>query len=123
MSGTRQPGRGREGVTITGTLTLTNQDVGKCILSNASGACTVTLPDPSTCNPGDDILIVNMVDQNLIVALDEKIMTLNNAAADSVAFQTSSEKIGGAFLCVCTGTKWACLPMAEETQTITVATD
>lgn len=121
MSGFRQPGRGREAVTVAASVTLTNHDVGKTLLVTA--AATVTMPNPATCNAGDDILIINTADSDLTVALDEKILTKNNAAADSVAYSTSSEKIGGAFLMVCTGTKWAALPLAEEAQTITVATD
>jgi len=121
MSGLRQPGRGREAVTVTGNVTLTNHDVGKTFLVTA--ASVVTMPNPGTCLPGDDILIIQTSDNDLTVSLDEKILTKNNAAADSVAYSTSSEKIGGAFLCVCTGTKWAALPLAEEAQTITVTTD
>lgn len=123
MPGTRQPGHAREGVLITASTTLTNFDCGKTIFSNASGACTVTMPDPSTCPVGADILIMNLVDQDLIVALNEKIVTKNNAAADSVALSTASEKIGGGFWMHCTGSLWVALPLAEEAQTITVATD
>lgn len=121
MSGLRQPGRGREVVTTSGNITLTNHDVGKTVI--ATGAAVVTLPNPGTCTAGDDILVIQTADSDLTVSLDEKIITKNNAAADAVAFSTSSEKIGGAFLCVCTGTKWAALPLAEETQTVTVTTD
>lgn len=120
MSGFRQPGRGREGITLATSTTLTNQDVGKTFFSAGSGALTVTLPDPATCSPGDEIVITNTVDQNLLVSLTSKLITLNNATATTVAAQTSSEKIGAAFLCICTGTKWQVCPMTEETQTLTV---
>ena len=123
MAGLRQPGRGREGITVTASVTLTNHDVGKTYFSNAGAACTFTLPAPGTCNAGDEILFVNLVDQNMLIALNELIITKNNAAADSVSFETSSEKIGAAALAVCTGSKWAVLPLAEELMTITVATD
>lgn len=123
MAGLRQPGRGREGITVTASTTLTSHDVGKTFFSAASGACTFTMPNPATCSPGDEIILINTVDQNMLAALDEKILFKGNAAADSVSYETSSEKIGGAFLMVCTGTKWAALPLAEEAVTITVVTD
>ncbi len=120
-SGLRQPGRGREGLTITGSVTLTNQDIGKTIISNAGGACTVTMPDPATCSPGDDIYILNIVGQNLLVTSTSKLVTFNNASASTVAYQTSSELIGGAFLLTCVGAKWHVAIFAEETQTVTVS--
>lgn len=121
MAGLRQPGRGREAISVAASTTLTNHDVGKCILVTA--VATITMPDPATCSAGDEILIINTADSDLTVSYNEKILFKNNAAADSVAYSTSSEKIGGAFLMVCTGTLWAALPLAEEAQTITVGTD
>lgn len=124
MAGLRQPGRGRELITTTASLTLTNQDVGKTVCNvDAAGAVTVTLPNPSTCDPGSDILVLSCADQNLIASCDEKLITFNNVAADSVALQTASEKAGGGFLFTCVGASWHCLPMVTEAQTITVGTD
>jgi hypothetical protein len=123
MAGLRQPGRQREAVTLTATQTLTRFDVGKTFLINGGGAVVITLPDPLQCNAGDDMIFINIADQDLTVGLNEKILTKNNAAADSVAFSTSSEKIGAALYVVCTGTLWAAIPWAEEAVTMTVATD
>lgn len=124
MSGTRQPGRNRELITLTATtLTVTPHDAGKTIVCNASGATTITMADPGTFTPGCDVLIVNLADQDLTVSCNEKIVTKNNAAADSVALSTSNEKIGGGFWMHCLGTLWLALPLAEEAQTVTVGTD
>jgi hypothetical protein len=123
MSGTRQPGGNKEVVVVTATMTLSSHHVGKTILVESSAACTLTMPTPEQCLKGGEMLIINSADQNLIVGLDEKIITKNNLAADSVAYQTAGELIGGAFLMVNTGSKWAALPLAEEAVTITVATD
>lgn len=123
MPGLRQPGRNREGVTLTATQTLTRHDVGKTFFVNGSGAVVITMPSPATCQPGDDMLFINIADQDLTIGLDEKILTKNNAAADSIAFSTSGEKIGSTALLVCTGTLWAAIPLAEEAVTMTVATD
>jgi hypothetical protein len=115
------PKRDREGVSVTGTLSLSPSDVGKTLF--ATGGATITLPNPAQCEIGDDILIINTSDDTLTVSYNEKIITLNNVAADAVALSTSSEKAGGGFWCHCTGSKWACLPLTEETQTVTVTTD
>lgn len=50
-------------------------------------------------------------------------VTFNDLAADSVAFSTSSELIGGSAEVFCDGTTLFVLPrIAVETQTVTVAT-
>jgi hypothetical protein len=108
-------------VSLSASATLTNQDVGKTFFAAGSGALTVTMPDPTTCEAGTDILVLNTVDQNLLVTSTSKLITLNNATASTVAFQTSSEKIGGGFLLTSTGTKWHVGILAEETQTVTVS--
>lgn len=123
MSGTRQPGGNREVVVVTGTMTLTDWHVGKTILVESSASCTLTMPTPAQCLKGGDILIINCADQDLVVGLNELIITKHNLAADSVSYATANEKIGGAFWMFNTGSKWAALPLAEEAVTITVATD
>lgn len=123
MAGLRQPGRNRETVELTATQTMTTFDIGKTFLVNGSGAVVITLPAPADTPVGGDMLFINIADQDLTVGLNEKVLTKNNAAADSVAYSTSGEKIGGAFWCINTGALWAILPLAEETQTITVTTD
>ena len=125
MAGTRQPGRQRELITTTASITLTNFDVGKTVCNvGASGAVTITLPTPASCIAGDDILVLSCADQDLIVASGtaDTLITLNDIAADSVALSTASEKAGGGFLFTCVGALWHCLDMTGETQTVTVVT-
>ena len=125
MAGTRQPGRNRELITTTASITLSPGDMGKTICNvGASGAVTVTLPTATTCRPGDDVIVLSCADQNLIVATatTDTLITLNDIAADSVALQTSGEKAGGGFQFTCVGSLWHCLVLCEETQTVTVVT-
>lgn len=87
----------------------------------ATGAVTFTLPAVAD-NAGKWCLFINAADQNMIVAgPDEGVLTFNDLTADSIAFQTTSEKIGGMFLAICDGTSWCVAPIATETQTVTVA--
>ena len=122
MAGLRMPGLGREYVAVTGNTTLTNFDVGKTFSNlGAAGSVTITLPDPTTCQPGDDIRILACADQTLAFTSTSKLITFNNAAASTCTLSTSGEKIGGGFTVTCTGAKWHVLMHLEETQTVTVS--
>ena len=86
----------------------------------AAGAVTFTLPAAAN-SKGGIVEFYCVADQNMIVAgQDEEIVSLNDLTADSVAFQTSSEKIGGGFRAVCDGTSWIVVPLAGEAQTVTI---
>lgn len=125
MAGSRQPGRQRELITATASVTLTAYDVGKTVCNvGATGSVTITLPTPASCKGGDDILVLSCADQDLIVASGtaDTLITLNDVAADSVALSTTSEKAGGGFLFTCVGSKWHVACLTEETQTVTVVT-
>jgi len=88
----------------------------------ASGAVTFTLPAAATAGAGKWVEFYNVADQNMIIAgQDEELVVFNDLTADSIAFQTTSEKIGGGVRCVCDGTSWICVPLATETQTVTIA--
>jgi len=52
----------------------------------------------------------------------DTLLTFNDAAADSVGFATSSEKMGGAFLVWCDKTTVGAIPMGAggHVQTLTV---
>jgi hypothetical protein len=106
----------------TTSYTVTSDDFGSVFTTRgAGGAITFTLPAASSVNKGDWALFINVADQNMIVAgADEGLVVINDLTADSIAFQTTSEKIGGAFLAISDGTSWTVLPIATETQTVTV---
>jgi hypothetical protein len=100
-------------------------DSGKLLTTTgASGAVTFTLPTPAASIKGAHIYLFNTVDQNMVVgcATNDKIVTLNDAAADSVTFSTSSEKIGAAVHAVCDGSLWLVMDKSENSITSTIAT-
>lgn len=106
----------------TASYTVTPDDFGSVLTTRgAGGAITFTLPAASAVNKGEFVLFVNVANQNMIVAgADEGLVVINDLTADSIAFQTGSEKIGGAFLAISDGSSWCVAPLATETQTITV---
>ena len=106
----------------TASYTITIADYSKVFTTRgATGAVTFTLPAASNSNKGEWVLFISVADQNMIVAgADEGLLVFNDLTADSIAYQTGSEKIAGAFVALSDGTSWAVLPVASETQTITV---
>ena len=109
-------------VAKTASCTITSADFGTVFTTRgATGAVTFTLPSAASKNKGEWMLFLNVADQNMIIAGSTSgIVAFNDLTADSVAYQTASEKIGGAFLAISDGTSWIVVPMAMETQTITV---
>lgn len=109
----------------TGDYTVTVSDLGKIFTTRgAAGAVTFTLPAVSSSIPtGVSTLFYNVADQDMIVAgTAGELVTFNDAAANSVAFSTSAEQIGGCLEAVCDGTSWLIIIHGEETATSTVAT-
>jgi len=92
--------------------------------TGATAAINFTLPAISD---GPFIFyFVNGADQNLTVtaATADTIVTFNDLAADSLAYSTASEKIGGAIMVFSDGTTLFALPFAAggHLQTVTIAT-
>jgi hypothetical protein len=108
--------------TVTASLTVTEAMAGTMFLSAGAGAVTFTLP--ATPKRGLEYTFYNTVNQNMIVtcATTDIMITLNDAAADSVTLSTASEMIGGSFRVIGDGTKWVVIPSLWEAQTVTVAT-
>jgi hypothetical protein len=92
----------------------------------AAGAVNFTLP--TTASLGLYYGFYNVADQSMLVASGtaDKVVAFNDQTADSVAFSTSSEKIGGSFVVVADGTGWLVFPfnfgLGTTAQTVTVAT-
>ena len=105
--------------------TLTQAESGSIILVvGSTGAVNITLPAITKGKPFE-FEIINCSDQNLTVTAEtaDTINTYNDLAADSVAFSTASEKIGGAFRVVCDGVTLCVLARpATIYQTVTIAT-
>jgi hypothetical protein len=51
-----------------------------------------------------------------------ELVYFNDLTANSVAFSTTSEKVGGTFLAISDGTSWIIVPIVMESQTVTVVT-
>ena len=125
MSGLRQPGGNKEIVNTVGTaLAVTPHDVGK-VLSNLdnTGNVAYTFQTAANFRPGDQITVLSADGGTLTCAFTAgQLITFNNVAATSVALSTSNEIIGGGFIFTClSAAKWHCMPLLEETQTMTVA--
>jgi hypothetical protein len=92
--------------------------------TGATAAVNFTLPAING-NPFR-FLFINGADQNMTVTANaaDTIVTYNDLAADSVAFSTASEKIGGVVEVWCDGTTLFVLPRAADGryQTATIAT-
>jgi len=91
----------------------------------ASGAVTLTLPPTGSISVGWWCQYFIVADQTVTIASSgssDDIAAFNDAAADSVAFSTSSEKIGSGGTLVWDGTNWLLfLNLGSETATPTIA--
>jgi hypothetical protein len=103
----------------TGDYTVVIADTGKVLTTlGASGAVNFTLPAVASAT-GREFTFVNAVDQNMTVTAPSGTMvTFNNAAATSVAFSTSSQKIGGGVRVVCDGAHYYAFPSGSNTVTV-----
>ena len=101
----------------TGNYTVTAAETGTIFIANGSGALSFTLP---TAADGLFYLFVNKADQNMTITYGttDKIITFNDAAADSVAYSTSSEKIGACALAFSDGTNWYVINLSTNTATV-----
>lgn len=91
----------------------------------AAGAVNFTLPATSTISAGWWAEFFSAADQNMTVtaATADTITAFNDLTADSIAFSTASEKIGGGVRMVWDGTGWLTfVHLGIETQTPTIAT-
>lgn len=111
-------------VAKTADYTVTAADSGTIFhTTGATAAVNFTLPAIST-GPFYFLFIAG-ADQNLTVTAEtaDTAVTYNDLTADSVAFSTASEKIGGAIEVYCDGTTLFVLGRpATIYQTITIAT-
>lgn len=123
-------GAKRRVVAKTGDYTITAADSGKVLTNRgAAGAVIFTLPTVAAAFDGVDVTVYVVAAQDVTVSAQTagQIVTFNDATANSMAFSTASEKIGGGFRCVCDGTSWLVLPftwadVGGATQTASVVT-
>ena len=87
---------------------------------------TFTLPATADMVAGEFYVFMSAVDAvefKVAGGTADKMVTFNDATADSIAFSTSGEYIGGWVMAVCDGSRWytSCL-LANDAQTPTIAT-
>lgn len=125
MTGTWSRSGIREVIALTASATIANVDMGKTFTNRgATGSITITLPAPSGDNKGGKVTVRVVADQTVVVncATNDLIVIFNDAAADSVAWQTTGEKIGGAGEFESDGTNWFFSNKSAGANTITTAT-
>lgn len=112
---------GQNVANATADTTVTEAMAGTMFVTAGTGALTFTLPSPKR---GLEYSFYNAVDQNMVItcATTDVLIAYNDIAADSVALSTASEKVGGSFRVIGTGTKWLVVPYLWEGQTPTLAT-
>lgn len=108
---------------VAASVTLTVNDGSRVYVTTA--ATTYTLPAVATLYDGWNATFFNAADVNMIVtAPANKLVAFNNAAATSIAFSTTSEKIGSGVKIIYDGvlTKYLALPiLGAETATPTIS--
>jgi len=114
----------RNVVAKTASYTVVAADHGTLFTNRgATGAVTFTLP--ATASVGLRYGFYVVADQNVIVASGtaDTLVVHNDATADSIAFQTASEKIGGMVEVIGDGTGWLTrVSLGFESQTVTIVT-
>lgn len=115
----RQEGSGLDRVIAkTGDYTVLSTDNNTIFTTTgAAGAVNFTLP---TLARGLRFRFFNTVDQNMVITGDNNIVALHDAAASTLTFSTSSQKIGACVEVVANeaGTKWLAFVGAGATVTI-----
>ena len=108
-------------VTVTADTTVVASDSGVLMVAGGTANLTFTLPAVADCK-GKMFMFVNLVNYNMTIAgATSVIVALHNAAAASVAFSTTSEKIGGAFLIIGDGTYYYAFNFSAGANMVTVA--
>lgn len=105
-------------------LVLNDDDYGKCYLLSPTNPLTITLP-PNGAPAGANIEFLVLVDQTVTVqaktggTLIANSGTTGTLSGSSVAFSTSSRKIGSALRCISTGTAWLAANAGPTTMSVT----
>ena len=105
-------------------LTVTKQQSGTYFVNTAATEAEINFTLPAITDGPWVFWFIAVADVNLKVTAEtaDTLLTFNDAAADSVSFETSSMKMGGAFMCLCDGTTAIAIPMGAggHVQTLTV---
>ncbi|HKZ53749.1 MAG TPA: hypothetical protein VJ085_10775 [Candidatus Acidoferrales bacterium] len=99
-------------------------DLGTLFTTRGATTPTLYLPITGDVPAGWWCMVYSAADSNVVVAVHntlDNMTTFNDLTADSVAYSTATEIIGGGWMFVWDGTGWLTFIFAEETQTMTVA--
>lgn len=107
-------------------LTLVAKDSGTIYVTTAATEAEVVFTLPAIADGPWFFMFVNTADVSLKVsaASADTLIAFNDLEADSVSFETSSEKIAGGFIAICDGTSVIAVPLGAggHVQTLTVST-
>lgn len=110
----------------TASYSIKPEDIGVLFTNRgASGAVVFTLPPNASIASGWFCEFFVVANQSFQVKSDtaDTMVCFNDAAADSITFNTSNERIGAGVRCIWDGTGWLTfVHLGAETQTPTIAT-
>lgn len=108
--------------TKTAAYTCLREDSGK-VFDTVGATAAVTFTLPAVTITGWTARFVCGADVGMTVASAEgdNMVAINDASADSIAFNTTAERIGASVMVVSNGTKWLIFIGADEAQTATIA--
>lgn len=127
LTGTRFFGMFNNIVAKTTAYTVKEYESGT-LFTTRGAAADLTFTLPTTAKKGLYYGFYNVADYEMLVASGtaDTMVSFNDAAADSVAFTTASEQIGGSFVVMGDGTSWLVFPfsfgLGLTAQTVTTAT-
>lgn len=100
-------------------LTITSAQYGSTLFWSPAGTATATLPANGAASGAwfDLILLTNQT-VTISAATADTLITLNDTAADSVAFSTASVKIGAMVRFISNGSFWVAVNLSNHTMTI-----
>jgi hypothetical protein len=107
-------------VVTTQTKTFVAADCGKIWLASYAGASTFTLPANTSAKAGRILIVGQTVDQDLTIAAAaaDTLITDGDLQADSVAFSTTSHKIGSLAIFIGIGGSWLAVSLGGTTMTV-----
>jgi hypothetical protein len=100
-------------------LTITSAQYGSTLLWSPGGTATATLPaNGAAAGAWFDIILLTNQTVTISSATADTLITDGDTAADSVAFSTTSHKIGSAVRFISNGSFWIAINLGSTTMTI-----
>jgi len=100
-------------------LTYTSAYYGAIHFWSPAGTATATLPaNGAPAGSWFDMMLLTNQTVTISAATADTLITFNDTAADSVAFSTASNKIGGCIRFISNGSVWCAFNMSNNTMTV-----